>query len=667
MGDLTMPSIRDSLRQEMHTHLRAMMSHALGTGIPVPSWVAETLARLEAEEASEAHEVTLSEIGRAHAELSRAIEPATPELMCLLYKGTDQIRLKESFGQVRIVRSFMVIAAASVALFVLVNLSEYANDPAYASFFTSSGYPLFVNEVVYIVAASMGAAFSNLFQVSRSITRGTFSPSRESSYWVQYILGIVAGFLMGTILNITTIAPKGNAAHASLNFSGVLLAIMGGFSANLVQKIIQRMIDALESIVRGSADQEIEAREQANKFKTEESLAKARLRTTKLLSEIQRRLAAGESPESLGALLDQASKSVLTNTDQPLPPPALPAPPVPSVENAALEVRAMIEAEGGAPLAGASYEIRREGKVVASGQTSEKGEVAQPVEASGDYEIVVFGEAAAEAPTPQRAESAESAGPTRPAALQPSSGAPRPSDAASKHTLAAWHAARLEIARGHELHGAGKIWETAGSNRGPLVDQYIQAFTKPATAPPWCGMFVGYNYLKAGFKTAGQIPASQTTDGRPVPRKTMFMSAVRLMLYLKGSDRPRIEFPTKKAAAQFTTRDACAAWLDQHLKAFAPQPGDILLCHTSSGDYTHVGMVASYDPATYALVTYEGNYGNRAGSWRWDLADPSDLGFFRVNMIGRLAPEDFEELCEVPPEGPSPDPIVEKGNAASAR
>lgn len=154
---------------------------------------------------------------------------------------------------------------------------------------------------------------------------------------------------------------------------------------------------------------------------------------------------------------------------------------------------------------------------------------------------------------------------------------------------------------------------------------------------------------------------------RPVPRKTMFMSAARLMLFLKGADRPRVELPTKKSAVKLAMREACAAWLDQHLTPFAPQPGDILLCRTSSGDYTHVGMVASYDAATYVLVTYEGNFGNRAGAWRWDLADPSDLGFFRVNMIGRLAPDDFEEVCEVPPSGPSPDPIVEKGGEASAR
>jgi len=331
------------------------------------------------------------------------------------------------------------------------------------------------------------------------------------------------------------------------------------------------------------------------------------------------------------------------------------------------EVRTTLENEDGAPLAGGLHEIHNDGETVVTGRTGEKGELAHEVSMSEEQESVMSSDGSTSAgplqsgaPAPEATMTAAAPGTT---AVMPEE---EEDDPVARHGRAAWHCARLEIARGVQCHGAGQPWETAGTNRGPMVDEYLGAFQSPASEAPWCGMFVGYSYMKAGFKRAGQLPASLTTDGRPVPRKTMFLSAARMKLYLEGADCPRIELPPKSCADQFTTRSACAEWLDRNLASFGPRPGDIVLFRTSR-DYTHVGMVASYDPATYELVTYEGNYGNRASAWRWDLADPSEIGFFRINMIGRLRPDDFEAPCDVPPEGPSPDPTVEQGALASAR
>ncbi|MEZ4308235.1 MAG: CHAP domain-containing protein [Polyangiaceae bacterium] len=227
----------------------------------------------------------------------------------------------------------------------------------------------------------------------------------------------------------------------------------------------------------------------------------------------------------------------------------------------------------------------------------------------------------------------------------------------------AYHSARKELAAGIEKHGRGKTWETEGSNRGPMVDEYVSAFTDLAGRLPWCGMFVGFQYLKAGFKTSGTLPASQTTDGAGASRKTVFMSATRLMLYLKGAGKPHVEMPSRGSAP--TTREACAAWLDKNLTSFAPRAGDIVLFRSGGKDYGHVGMVASYDAATHKLITYEGNLGNRASAWSWDLADPSDIGFYRVNLMGRLGEDDFEARCEIAPEGPSPEPTIETGGAST--
>jgi hypothetical protein len=212
-----------------------------------------------------------------------------------------------------------------------VSWSPYLNEPQYGDFFTSSGWPLFVNEMFFISSAAMGASFSNLFQVNRAITNGTFLPKDEASYWVQFTLGIVAGLLLSTVLNLNTIAPMDDKALTNLNFRGAGLALIGGFSSSVVQKVLKRLIDALETVVRGGGEGEIQIREQTGKLRVEEALAKERMRSSLLLHDIQSRVLAGESSEALIGVLDQASRKVLSDDTMPLSPPE----PPPAPESAA--------------------------------------------------------------------------------------------------------------------------------------------------------------------------------------------------------------------------------------------------------------------------------------------------------------------------------------------
>lgn len=318
-----MPSIREQLITQMRTELRAMASHLLGTGHTVPPWTLAILARPDAamdpaEDGADAgRDVALRALLRAHGELAKLIAPATPDLMVMLYKDSDDVRFRQTFGQARIVRSFVVAAVVSLVVFLVVSWSPYLNEPRWGDFFTSSGWPLFVNEMFYISSAALGASFSSLFQVSRAITNGTFRPRDESSYWVQFMLGILAGLLLSTVLNLADIAPKDGDAGAGMNFRAAALALVGGFSASVVQKVLQRLIDALETVVQGGAEAEIQIREQTGKLRLEESLVKERMRASMLLNDLQRRLIAGDSPAALAALLDQASQKALSNEVQP--------------------------------------------------------------------------------------------------------------------------------------------------------------------------------------------------------------------------------------------------------------------------------------------------------------------------------------------------------------
>jgi hypothetical protein len=233
--------------------------------------------------------------------------------------------------------------------------------------------------------------------------------------------------------------------------------------------------------------------------------------------------------------------------------------------------------------------------------------------------------------------------------------------------MSAYHAARIELARGVALHGSAKPW-VIDVNSGPIVDDYQRAahilggkraWALPQDAAPWCGSFVAYCYRKAGFDMEGALSGRLNLDGKTAGQKfVVFWSAVRLNHYLTHREgAQRLAFPSSREAAR---KDDCIAWLKENLHPFGPLPGDVLLFHTVS-DLSHVGMVASYDPDTFELVTYEGNYQRRVAAARWDLSTPGAVGLGRINVIGRFPSSDFGLSPEVAFDMDSPSPTSEDG------
>jgi hypothetical protein len=317
----------ESIALEMLNEARAMAMHMLRGGIAVPARILELVAQagaLSERRDQTAVEGAMPDISRAHGELARLIEPFTPDLIVMLEIESKVSPLVRAMGRTRIERSFVLTALASISVFIALSLSHYLKDPMYGDFFTSSGFPLLINEFFFISSAAVGASFSNLFQIDRELTAGTFIPKNQSSYWVQFILGIVAGLLLSTILNVQSVTPTTAKGVGRVSFEAATLALMGGFSSSIVQRIVQRIIEALESVLRGSAEQEVQARERANRLRLEETLAKHRMRTTLMLVDMQRRLAGGESPETLLARVEQASRSIISNEELPSDDPAPP-------------------------------------------------------------------------------------------------------------------------------------------------------------------------------------------------------------------------------------------------------------------------------------------------------------------------------------------------------
>jgi hypothetical protein len=216
----------------------AMVRYALASGKPVPEPVVATVQ--EAIEASSdgGPPRDLERLVRAHTELVHIVAPATPRTILLLSQER-QSRLA-MLGPVRLVRHMLIVVIVLLVAFVLLATSPDVNHGS-GDIFTSSGVPLLLNELFLLTAGGLGAAFSSLFTASRYIKAGTYDPKHESTYWLRLILGLMAGLLLPALI------PMGDAGE----LSKPLLALLGGFSASVLYRILERLVQTVESLVRG--------------------------------------------------------------------------------------------------------------------------------------------------------------------------------------------------------------------------------------------------------------------------------------------------------------------------------------------------------------------------------------------------------------------------------
>jgi hypothetical protein len=264
-----------AIRLQLIDECEAMARHALGAGKALPAWVAEVVERSHAEDReiessgklpsrSDPYEsgewdvtallapsaVGLSELVRAHAALARMILPATPRGILLLSRGRRNGRLR-ALGPVRLIRQMLVVVIVMLAAFVAIAISPDIHSTS-GDIFNSSGFPLLLNELFYIAAGGLGAAFYALFTAYRYIAAGTYDTTYESSYWIRFILGLIAGVLLPALIPIG----KGNATRP-------LLALLGGFSAAMLYRILERLVETVESLVQGDAKPAETARQEA--------------------------------------------------------------------------------------------------------------------------------------------------------------------------------------------------------------------------------------------------------------------------------------------------------------------------------------------------------------------------------------------------------------------
>jgi hypothetical protein len=299
-----------AMREQMMHECMAMIRYALASGMSVPPALVDTVEKARFEPDNKP--MDMAPIVKAHQQLSKLIAPATPR--ALLAMGDEHGGRVTWLGSVGLVRRMMGASIVSVILFIALSLSPYITS-ARVSPENSDGLPLLMNELFWMAAAGIGASFAMLMQVNDFIVKRTYDPKYEPTYWIKFILGVMAGFILAAMIPLG--GPGGQGPNATVTALAVpTLAMLGGFSASAVYRILTKLVESIEGVFRGSPREEAAQREKAVQVRASEEVSQTRLNVAGQIVRLQQQVAAGADGAAMAGSLQELLDSLVPDRSQ---------------------------------------------------------------------------------------------------------------------------------------------------------------------------------------------------------------------------------------------------------------------------------------------------------------------------------------------------------------
>jgi hypothetical protein len=246
-GAVPPPPEAPVLRQELLAEIWLMLRFAWSRGLVLPAEFSERLVALDSAPSSPAQAsesaVPLAALVGLHADLTRAIAPAMPVTLGLMGDHEDLPGWVRVMGPIANVRLLLGAAFVFLALFIALSVSPYLTvQTMNADIYMLDGMRQLVVMAFLLAAAGIGATFQALFTAQRYVSDSSYDPRYDGSYWILIGLGLVAGLLLSVLL------PLEMSSASSPSMAKPVLALLGGFSAGLVYRILQRLVDTVDSL-----------------------------------------------------------------------------------------------------------------------------------------------------------------------------------------------------------------------------------------------------------------------------------------------------------------------------------------------------------------------------------------------------------------------------------
>jgi hypothetical protein len=310
-----------TLKQQLVRESCSMVRHLMTDGRRVPPQVVQAADQFET--ALEQNQpIDIAALSATHERLSRLVAPAKPGTLYLLDDSFHHAGRVSALTPIRLVSQLVKVAVACVLVFLVLSITAVTEAHPGIQLIKSDIVRTVMDRLFWLAAAGIGASFAMLFQLNDQILSRTYDPDETASYWVKFFLGLVAGFILVALVPVDTTADNGAEV-----LGPATIALLGGFSASAVYRILTRMVEALESVFTGGAREQVISSEKAASARAAEERVQGKMAVAAQLVDIQQRLAGGITSEEAAAHLRTVVTTLLPGGDEAVahPPPPAPA------------------------------------------------------------------------------------------------------------------------------------------------------------------------------------------------------------------------------------------------------------------------------------------------------------------------------------------------------
>jgi hypothetical protein len=301
-----------------------MATYAAANGLLIPEWLGNALSKIGAKAdghlqeirklceqsqdgdsekllelraaVGEAVRTDLRGLVRMHGVLAEIVAPATPRSIRATAAADS---LGGAIRSIPLIGQLLTLSVLFLCVFVLVSVfgPTLGAEPP---------WPAAVHFLTLLSAAGLGGAFWALFTAHRYVVAGTYDPRYTIVYWARLCLGVMSGVILGAFV-FTRFPDSAKAgSHGAVLFTSSLAALLGGYSADAVNRILQRLVQALVTLVRGDGSEIQAARERELQAEHRRRLQATRARLAQRIHEVKSRLEKGDSGAASAALDDLA-------------------------------------------------------------------------------------------------------------------------------------------------------------------------------------------------------------------------------------------------------------------------------------------------------------------------------------------------------------------------
>ncbi|NHZ94164.1 hypothetical protein [Massilia sp. CCM 8734] len=115
--------------------------------------------------------------------------------------------------------------------------------------------------------AALGAAFYVLVKTQPYLVKRSYDPRYNAVYIARFITGVIGGVILATALGPALKQALEAVPGIALSSSGVL-AILGGYAAEAVESIMQRIVEVMLATIRGDGSDQAQAKMTATQADT---------------------------------------------------------------------------------------------------------------------------------------------------------------------------------------------------------------------------------------------------------------------------------------------------------------------------------------------------------------------------------------------------------------